>query len=122
MRCEIASPGLGQDIVDGALNMVRIWRSSPPHYKYPVAMTAEVFALIDKPVKHPQHCNDYEGLWHDVLWMSRMNIIRRIDATQHLFKVTITGTGRKRLHTLKIVCGPGDDAEPVLTVMMPDQD
>lgn len=29
---EIASPGPGQDIVDGALNMVRIWRGSPPHY------------------------------------------------------------------------------------------
>ncbi|HUT11007.1 MAG TPA: hypothetical protein VMY42_10965 [Thermoguttaceae bacterium] len=32
MRAEIASPGPGEDIVDGALNMVRIWRSSPPHY------------------------------------------------------------------------------------------
>jgi len=32
MGGEIASPGPGQDIVDGALNMVRIWRSSPPHY------------------------------------------------------------------------------------------
>ncbi len=32
MGGEIASPGSGQDIVDGALNMVRIWSSSPPHY------------------------------------------------------------------------------------------
>ncbi len=32
MRAEIASPGPGEDIVDGALNMVRIWRGSPPHY------------------------------------------------------------------------------------------
>ncbi len=32
MGGEIASPGPGQDIVDGALNMVRIWSSSPPHY------------------------------------------------------------------------------------------
>jgi len=29
---EIASPGPGKDIVDGALNMVRIWRTSAPHY------------------------------------------------------------------------------------------
>ena len=29
---EIASPGPGKDIVDCALNMVRIWRGSPPHY------------------------------------------------------------------------------------------
>lgn len=30
---EIASPGSGRDIVDGALNMVRIWCSSSPHYR-----------------------------------------------------------------------------------------
>jgi len=29
---EIASPGPGKDIVDGALNMVRIWKTSAPHY------------------------------------------------------------------------------------------
>jgi len=29
---EIASPGPGKDVVDGALNMVRIWKTSPPHY------------------------------------------------------------------------------------------
>ncbi len=29
---EIASPGPGRDIVDCALNMVSIWRGSPPHY------------------------------------------------------------------------------------------
>ncbi|NQU23675.1 MAG: hypothetical protein HQ567_20530 [Candidatus Nealsonbacteria bacterium] len=29
---EIASPGPGKDIVDCALNMVGIWRGSPPHY------------------------------------------------------------------------------------------
>lgn len=29
---EIASPGPGEDVVDGALNMVRIWSGSPPHY------------------------------------------------------------------------------------------
>ncbi len=32
MRAEIASTGPGDDIVDGALNMVSIWRSSRPHY------------------------------------------------------------------------------------------
>lgn len=32
MGGEIASPGPGEDIVDGALNMVRIWSTSPPHY------------------------------------------------------------------------------------------
>ena len=27
-----------------------------------------------------------------------------------------------RLVTLKAVCGPGDDAEPVITIMLPEED
>jgi len=91
------------------------------HYKYPVAMTAAVFALMEQAVNHPKWCNDYKGVWHDILWMSRMFPVRRWE-TGCLFQVVITGTGRKRKHTLKIECGPGDDAEPVLTVMLPEED
>ena len=92
------------------------------HYKYPVAMTAAVFALMEKAVNHPKHCNDYLGVWHDILWMSRKYITHRIDPTCHLFEVIITGTGRKKIHTLKVMCGPGDNAEPVVTIMLPEED
>ncbi len=30
--------------------------------------------------------------------------------------------GQKRPVQLKAVCGPGDDGEPVITVMLPDED
>ncbi len=92
------------------------------HYRHPVAMTASVFALIERAVNHPKHCNDYKGVWHDILWMSKMGITRRFDATTHLFKVIITGAGRKKVHELKIQCHLGDNAEPVLTVMLPGED
>ncbi len=92
------------------------------HYKYPVAMTAAVWALIERGVANKKHCNDLEGVWHDVLWMSRKNITQRFDETRHLFEVIITGTGRQRKHTLKAVCGPGDNAEPVVTIMLPEED
>ena len=95
---------------------------SRQHFKYPVAMTAAVFALMEKAVNHPRWCNDFKGVWHDILWMSKMGMMMRRDATQHLFRVIITGTGRRRNHTLKIVCGPGDNTEPVLTVMLPEED
>ena len=114
-----------QAIEDGVLidattgDLAEITRT---HYKYPVAMTADVFTMIEQAVNHPKHCNDWRGVWHDICWMSRKNITHRYDATSHLFQVTITGLGRRKLHTLKIVCGPGDDAEPVLTVMMPTED
>ena len=60
------------------------------HFKYPVAMTSAVFGLMEKAVNNPQWCNDYRGVWHDILHMSKVAIIRRIDPTQHLFRVIIT--------------------------------
>ena len=92
------------------------------HYKHPVAMTAAVWALIEKAVANKKHLNDYKGVWHDVLWMSRKNITQRFDETSHLFGVIITGTGRRRKHTLKVICGPGGNAEPVITIMLPEED
>ena len=121
----ISSYSREQAIEDGVLvdGMVGdLAEVSRQHFKYPVAMTAAVFELMEKAVNHPKWCNDFRGVWHDILWMSKMAKIRRIDATQHLFRVIITGTGRKRYHTLKIVCHAGDNAEPVLTVMLPDED
>ncbi|MBN2209824.1 MAG: hypothetical protein JW709_00365 [Sedimentisphaerales bacterium] len=94
---------------------------SRQHYKYPIAMTTAVYALIEKAVHHPRWCNDVKGVWHDILWMSRV-AARSLDESTRLFQVIITGTGRKRTHTLKIVCGPGDEGEPVLTVMLPNED
>jgi hypothetical protein len=41
------------------------------------------------------------------------------------FGVHVRNDSRDRtppLVRLKAVCGPGDDAEPVVTVMMPDED
>jgi len=94
---------------------------SRQHFRYPIAMTAAVFALIEKAVDNEKYLNDFAGVWHDILWMSKTCAHRSTETTRW-FKVIITGTGRRRYHELKIVCGPGDDAEPVLTVMLPEED
>ncbi|NQU22275.1 MAG: hypothetical protein HQ567_13415 [Candidatus Nealsonbacteria bacterium] len=95
---------------------------SGQHYKHPMAMTNAVFALMQRAVNSPRWCNDFKGVWHDILHMSKMGVVRRLDATAHLFRVLVTGTGRRKWHTLKIVCHPGDNAEPVITVMLPEED
>ena len=116
-RAEAIADGVLIDAMQGDFAEV-----SRQHYKYPIAMTAGVFDLIARAVANKRHCNDYKGVWHDILWMSRQNIVRRFDATCHLFQVIITGAGRKRYHTLKAMCHPGDNAEPVITVMLPEED
>ena len=114
-----------QAIEDGVLidaNIGDLAEVTRQHYKVPVAMTAEVFGLIDRAVKNKRWCNDYRGVWHDILWMSRWAVIRRPDPSTVVFRVAITGVGRQKWHQLKAVCGPNDDGEPCLTVMLPNED
>lgn len=91
------------------------------HYKYPVACTAGVYALIEKAISSKRHCNDLNGFVHDLLHMSRV-MSRPIDPQTRLFPTIIQGAGRQRNFEFKIHCGPGDDSEPVLTIMLPSED
>jgi hypothetical protein len=54
--------------------------------------------------------------------MSQRGIISRPDEQTVMFNVIITGTGRKKVHTLKATCHPGDNMEPVITIMLPHED
>jgi hypothetical protein len=91
------------------------------HFKYPVACTAAVWSIIDKAVQNKKHHNDLNGVVHDILWMSRKASWGINPDTRH-FGVIIKGAGRQSKFALKIVVSPGDTPEPVLTVMMNDED
>jgi hypothetical protein len=93
------------------------------HYKFPIACTAALWELIQTAISNPKHGNDLLGVLHDILWMSRRNKKAvSNDGCTWLFQVIITGTGQKRLHTLKLLLGQGDDEDPVLTLMMSGED
>lgn len=91
------------------------------HFKYPIACTIAVFEIMQKAVENPRYCNDYAGVLHDMLWMSR-TMGRWVDVQSRIFRVIIQGAGRQRYYDFKIVCHPGDQCEPVLTIMLPDED
>lgn len=90
-------------------------------YKYPVACTASLWGIVEKAVEKGGG-NSFEGVIWDLLWMSQKGVVRRIDPTQHLFKVIIKGGGHRGAFTFKAVCGPGDDLKPVITLMLPEGD
>lgn len=87
------------------------------HGPTPVAMTAALFALIEKAVAHPRHCNDFAGVWHDICWMSRGALRNAPAGERRRFRVIITGTGRRKYHDLVAVW----DGEAV-TYMLPNED
>ena len=119
----IYSYSRAQAIADGVL--VDLSAVAPEvcrqHYKYNVACTSEVWGIIDQAVKNKKHCNDYNGVIHDMLWMSRV-YKRELTPSDILFQVKIKGAGRKSLFEFKMNCGPNDDASPCLTIMMPWED
>ena len=75
-----------------------------------------------------QTYQDIEGRLWDVLWMARIEIrcIPLARAGRSLFiwlrRVPRGGRARRpRLATLKLLAGAGDDGEPVMTILMPDE-
>jgi hypothetical protein len=90
-------------------------------YRYPIACTAAVFAIIDRACKNKKFHNDYSGVVWDILWMSRTAPIKRWNSGR-LFQVIINGAGKKTIYNLKLEVSGGDNGEPVLTIMLPNED
>jgi len=104
--------------------------------KYPVAITHAAWEDCvewedtDNARKKYNTCQDERGRLHDVVWMLYLAIRAIRNRGQistcfnyDLYRVPSEGRGFKaRRTTLKAVCGPGDNAEPVITIMLPNED
>jgi hypothetical protein len=105
-----------QAIEDGVL--IDVTETARQLFKIPVAVTSALWALIEKPTKY----QDTMGRLWDVLWMAHMAAKGLSDNQDTLYyKLSLTD-GRKKIQTLKMVCDGGDDGEPVLTIMLSDED
>jgi len=115
-----------QAIDDGILVEVDPTISREAGIKFPVAMTAAVYAECVKMNSRAERaCNDVTGRLWDVLWMLR-NACRTAQGSTLFFTVhVVTPSGRgikPQAVRLKAVCGPADDLSPCLTVMFPEED
>jgi hypothetical protein len=93
--------------------------------KFPVALTAAVYGQY---VEVPEGITgqDERGRLWDILWMFRC-AAAKFDGSTLLFKLYVRNHTRERLGsrdlvTLKAVCGPGDTPDPVITIMLPEED
>ena len=118
-RCQAIDDGVLVDVSEIAREAgVRI----------PVAITraawADCVAWNDADNKRQCYQDEAGRLW-DVVWMLSV-AARRATSSEirfQLYRVPRGGRGvRPRLVTLKAVCGAGDDAEPVITIMQPSED
>ena len=91
-------------------------------FVYPVAMTSVVF---NRYVKVPEgvSCQDEKGRLWDILWMLRVAIKTGGSRTEVPFSLYVRNDNKSaKLVQLKAICGPGDDPEPVITIMLPEED
>ena len=118
----ILNCGRAQAIDDGTLLDVTE-TAKEAGVKYPTALTAAVwqkYVAVPEGVKG----QDEQGRLWDILWMLRNAILtdRGSRTTRVDFTLMARNDNRRpKKVTLKAVCGPGDDAEPVITVMLPHE-
>ena len=90
-------------------------------YRVPVAVTRAVWVGVGEPDETPGQ--SVEGRLWDVLWMLHYAIRTGPRAGSAVrFQLCARIGGVSRLVTLKAVMRPGDEADPVLTIMWPDED
>lgn len=109
-------------LVDLSANFPELIRNAG--LRFPVACTRAVFdQFIDLTPAAKRACNDVTGRAWDVLWMLRAAIARNRETDTMLFRLAVvTNRVRPSTVTLKAVCGPGDNMEPVITIMLPEED
>jgi len=122
----ISSYSRAQAIEDGVLvDVSEMAREAG--IRYPVALTRAVWeSCVAVPTRadgSPVPCQDERGRLWDVVCMTRF-AIRLAPAGRDVLAVRLKVRQRagSRNVTLKAVCGPGDEAEPVMTIMLPEED
>lgn len=115
----ISSYSRAQAIEDGVLVDVTEWASAEKGFiggfRCPVAVTRSVWGDIERcpPLQ------DVRGRAHDLLWMA--SLAARRGGSETLFSL-IMQVGRSKRRTYKMVAGPGDAGEMVITIMQPEED
>ncbi|OUM87873.1 MAG: hypothetical protein BAA01_12040 [Bacillus thermozeamaize] len=88
-------------------------------FRYPVAITRGVYGLITPSPGEELMGQSEDGRLWDVLFILYLAIKTSSQSTNEIrFKVLISGEEI----SLKALCHPDDQLEPVITIMLPDED
>ncbi|MBX7165923.1 MAG: hypothetical protein K1X74_06200 [Pirellulales bacterium] len=111
-----------QAIDDGVLVELPLALVHEAGFKHPTAVTRAVYELC---IRVPKACDwqDETGRTWDVLTMLGWSVRRSLDRSEVIFTVLVQNdaTGPQQVQ-LKAVIGPGDAGEPVMTILLPEED
>jgi len=104
-----------QAIADGVL-VDATKEAQEAGFRFPTAITAALWSDIEAiPASHSYQ--DIQGRLWDVLYMAAGNARRKKDVSRFSYELILHREGVEgELVSLICDCGPGDNAEPVLTI------
>jgi hypothetical protein len=110
-----------QAIADGVL--VDVSRTAAEAgFRYPVALTSAVWSAY-VAVSPDDEGQDEQGRLWDILNVLKYSIRDATNQQLVFFEVLIAKSGKRPERVrLKAHCGPGDNLEPVITIMEPYED
>jgi len=115
----VSSYSQKQAIEDGVLHLIPK-DISRDYFKYPVIISNSLMTVIEAAIESKKYLNDYRGVMHDVLFIAQLAAKKSNGESMLKTKVTITGAGPKSVYDLLIVCGPGNNMQPTITIMFPE--
>lgn len=84
-------------------------------WKYPVALTASLWSVVETIPKAHSY-QDVQGRLWDVVYMASL-MSRKSQGSRFIFELILFREGsRKKYVQLVADCGPGDAGEPVVTI------
>ena len=112
-----------QAIADGVLiDLTSCFPSDTRMFKWSLACTSTVWNLIESAAS-AEEVDPALYVW-DVAYMAHVAIKSATNSgsSELPFEVKMPLTENGTEYKLKLVCGPGDDGSPVLTIMLPMED
>ena len=92
-------------------------------FKFPVAMTTGAFAATVAEIGESLPVGqDIQGRLLDVLWLLSCAIKTAGSTDRVKFRVSVWNGRRRDEVNLWSLCGPGEDAAPVVTIMLEGED
>jgi len=90
--------------------------------KHPTAITQNLWSSWVEVPEGLEGLQDASGRLWDVLWM--FSVAARKAASDRLTYSVLFQTKERKMEKVQLnaVCGPGDNAEPVITIMLPGDD
>ena len=90
---------------------------------FPVALTSAVWDMYVVPSEKLQGCGQsISGRLWDLLWMFRLKAMRTNKSLLYFSCLFLDESEKLEEVKFKALCGPGDNAEPVITIMLPGED